>query len=158
MEHTMKVTNKDAFEFAVTQMWGFVPSSNPEHIEKFVKAVLVIVGGDGEISGTEWKHVTNLARLAHISDEAIEQWHSFDFKSARLEDLVTGQPAGAPLRMLYTAIQVASADGYHEREKATAAKAAALMGVPTSVLAAIEGLVALDKQLREVRKQVLSGA
>ena len=153
----MSVTNKDAYEFAVTQMWGFVPSSNPEHIEKLMKAVLVIVGGDGEISGPEWQHMTNLARLAHISDEAIQKWHSFDFKSARLGDLVAGQPAGAPLRMLYTAIQVATADGYHEREKATAAKAAQLMGVPASVLAAIEGLVALDNQLREVRKHVLSG-
>jgi hypothetical protein len=60
--------------------------------------------------------------------------------------------------MLYDAIKIACVDGYAEKEKAAARKAADLLGIDRSVVTALEGLVLAEEALKQMRADLLASA
>lgn len=125
---------------------------------RYGQALLVIAGADGEVSPKELGWLVQHHRRFGAPEEVIQQYASFDFKSANLEtlltEIVTDVPdAPASVRLIYHAIHMCSADGeYAEAEKGKVVAAAASMKVPPTTVAALHALVELESSVTKMRK------
>ncbi|NEO90816.1 MAG: hypothetical protein F6K56_11400 [Moorea sp. SIO3G5] len=91
-----------------------------------------------------------------MKKEYIEALRQFDWKNANVEELLTGLKYDFPLNfrrsMLYQAIKMCRADGnYHEKEKASVAKAAEILGIERSVAASLESLAEMEDSADRLR-------
>ncbi|NES18108.1 MAG: hypothetical protein F6K41_04075 [Symploca sp. SIO3E6] len=120
-------------------------------------ALMAIAGADGELVEKEFQwYVDEQALLTIDSQEYIETLRKFDWKNAKLEDLLSGISYSFPLNfkrsMLYQAIKMSRADGsYHDKEKAAVAKAAEILGIERSVLVSLESLTELEQATEQLR-------
>jgi tellurite resistance protein len=121
---------------------------------RYGKILMTICGADGEVAPKEMDALKSIARGLGTPEDVIEEVGNFDFRNANLEELVNGEtPARA---LLYDAMVAASADGtYSEKERAAAQRAAALLGVDSTVLSTMEGLLNVELSLRKARADLL---
>lgn len=147
----MKVTYN---AFALQQRYGSMPgpaAKNPTN--NYAKALLVVVGGDGTISDSEWAAIESTARYLGHSDESIAELHQFDWKNANLKEMLKEIPdPHVSRRLLYDAILLASVDGYAEGEKAAARRMAERLSIDAATLSAVEGMIEAESALRQIRR------
>lgn len=124
----------------------------PEYRIAYYRSVLTIASADGELSERERAFLVGRMRAFGATEERIRAVLEFDAVNARIEDVV--QPLaqfGPGVPMLYDAIKIASADGYHAKERESVERAAKVLGVPMDKVRAIEGVVQAEEGLRAVR-------
>ncbi len=88
--------------------------------------------------------------------EYIEALRQFDWKNANLEELLSSLKYDFPLNfrrtMLYQAIKMCRADGnYHDKEKASVAKAAEILGIEKSMAVSLESLAEMEDSADRLR-------
>src|SRR5437016_4670046 len=107
-------------DWYLEQTYGVARRLPPDALLQYGKAVLCVVGADGEVSEGEMHAWLGIARASGYSDELAAEWRRFDWRTGRLEDFVPGistdpeNPGEITLAFLYDAIRVASVDGYAE--------------------------------------------
>lgn len=149
--------SSSAQSFAFRRRLGYDPRVTLEQMGRIAHAVMIIVGADGKVSETEWNHYVEIGRAYGVPEPMIAELKDFDYRNGRLEDYLAGLPPGAPtLVMLYDAIEVSSVDGYHEAERANVYKAAKLLGVDPGIVAALEGIVKVEEDLRVTKERLFS--
>lgn len=123
---------------------------------KIGKAILTIAGSDGHLSEREMGWFLGMARALGAPDDVIEDYQKFDYHSARLSDWFDEETRPFGRLILHDAIRVARSDGFGERERAAAVRAAGLLGLDTSLVQAIEGFLLVEDGVRAARMRVLS--
>ncbi|MEQ9671650.1 TerB family tellurite resistance protein [Coleofasciculus sp. G2-EDA-02] len=97
--------------------------------------LLAIAGADGEVSTGEMNWLLNHQRMVGAPEELMEKYKSFDYKSAKLEELLSHITVdvstwSSSRTLLYHAIQMARADeDYSSEEQKAVKKAAKLLNV-----------------------------
>ncbi|AOX03038.1 hypothetical protein BJP34_29545 [Moorena producens PAL-8-15-08-1] len=123
-------------------------------------ALMAIAGADGELAEAELQWYIDEQEMLLVESEEkkeyIEALRQFDWKNANVEELLTGLKYDFPLNfrrsMLYQAIKMCRADGnYHEKEKASVAKAAEILGIERSVAASLESLAEMEDSADRLR-------
>lgn len=135
------------------QHYGLVPQQmNRDQMIRFTKALLVIIGADGEISPAEVEALIGWGRALGASEGMVDELRGFDWQHTTLESLLSDFKDGVPARsMLYDAIVIASADGYHPHEQGAVHRAAQVLGVDNSVVRALEALCEAEANIRRAR-------
>jgi len=124
-------------------------------------ALLVIAGADGEVSEPEMNWLINHQRMVGAPEEAIEKYKTFDYKNAKLEDLLPKIKADVPSwsasrSLLYHAIKMSQADNdYAKEEQEVVKKAAKLLGVGDDITSALNVLVGMEKQAESMLKALV---
>ncbi|MGD1701728.1 TerB family tellurite resistance protein [Dapis sp. BLCC M229] len=124
---------------------------------KYGGALMAIAGADGELAEKEFQWYVDEQELLMVdSQEYIETLRKFDWKNAKIEELLNGIKYDFPLNfrrtMLYQAIKMSSADGvYQEKEKAAVAKAAEILGIERSMVISIESLAEMENASERLR-------
>ncbi|MFE1746002.1 hypothetical protein [Coleofasciculus sp. H7-2] len=124
-------------------------------------ALLAIAGADGEVSEAEMNWLLNHQRMVGAPEELMEKYKSFDYKSAKLEDLlpkitVDVSSWSSTRSLLYHAIQMARADeDYSSEEQKAVKKAAKLLNVEDDIALALGRLVDTEENLTALRKALL---
>ena len=123
---------------------------------RFGKAVLIIAAAGGQLSDSELHHFMGMAKAyGRLGSEELEQLEHFDPHSASLEDCLTADHKELSRAFVYDVIKTSRAEGYNARERQAVRKAAKLLGVDISIVAAIEGLVETEAALRDTRLALL---
>ncbi|HTQ41142.1 MAG TPA: hypothetical protein VMI75_00200 [Polyangiaceae bacterium] len=145
-------------EFFASWHFGTLIQASPEAMKAWGLAVRKIVSADG-MSEKEKERWVGIGRLMGATDEDVAYVMGADLEKVDLPALLKnfGNNKAAMRGMLYDAIVISSADGYSEKERALAAKTAALLGVETSVLHTLESLVEAEHALRRARGALISG-
>jgi tellurite resistance protein len=140
------------------ERYGAVPEApSPDRAMRLAKALMVIVGADGEVSGAEMTALRELGTLMGFPAAVIKELEGFDYRHAKLEDLLRGlTDSSHARRVLYDAIRVSHADGYAKQEHQSAMKAAQLLGIDRSVVVAIEGMVEVELAMAASRARLLT--
>lgn len=126
-----------------------------KHVD-YLKALMVIVGGDGVISPIEWTAVHDLIRKLGLPERSVQELCRFDWRHADLNALLAAlNGTGMPLRMLYDAVCVAHEDGFGHGELSALERAAATLGIGSIKLGELIGLVAEEAALRQRRAATL---
>ncbi len=140
--------------------FGFVtppPRLEPEAARRMAIALLSTANGDGEVSEAERTWALGYFAAKGYPGEVIDEARrltagDLDAIPALME-LGVLRPSGRIL--LYDAIRVASADGYHPSEMRAVRTVARALGVPEATVAEIEALVAEEAALRTRRIELL---
>ena len=132
----------------------FSPSG--EMLEHFAKTLIITCGADGEISEPEWAALTALGQGYGLGPEALVALRGWDYRGARLEDFAPAlKDARVARGIVYEAVRLASADAYHEKERAAVGQLAGLLEVDAGTVRAIEALVETEAGLRRTRLALL---
>lgn len=123
---------------------------------KIGKAILVIAGADGDLSEPELGWFLGMAYAMGAPNEVIEEYAKFDYHSASLTEFLGASTKPFARLILHDAIRVARQDGFGDRERMAAVRAAGLLGLDTSIVTAIEGFLLLEDAVRAARMRVLS--
>ena len=124
-------------------------------------ALLAIVGADGEVSEPERNWLINHQQMVGAPSEVIEKCKTFDYKNAKLEDLlpkITVDVPGwsAPRTLLYHAIKMTRADkDYAKAEQEAVKKAAKLLGVEDDITMALNALVEMEEKVESMLKALI---
>lgn len=124
-------------------------------------ALLTIAGADGEVSAAEMNWLLNHQRMVGAPEELMEKYKTFDYKHAKLEDLlpkitVDVSTWSSSRTLLYHAIQMARADDdYAAQEQNAVKKAAKLLNVEDDIALAFNRLVEMEEAVNGVRKALL---
>ncbi|EGJ28924.1 MULTISPECIES: TerB family tellurite resistance protein [Moorena] len=119
--------------------------------------LMAIAGADGELAEGEFQWYIDEQQMNFVeSAEYIEALRQFDWKNANVEELLSGIKYDFPLNfrrsMLYQAIKMCRADGnYHDKEKASVAKAAEILGIEKTMAVSLESLAELEDSAERLR-------
>ena len=123
---------------------------------RFGKAVLVIAAADGKLETAEMDYFLGMARaFGGLTDDQLSEFRDFDYRKAKLEDLLSPEYRGLGRGFLYDAIRVASCDGLHDQERAAAHTAGKLLNIEASVVDAIVRQIELEVAVRNSRLALL---
>jgi tellurite resistance protein len=137
------------------ELFGITKKISREEAAKNGKAMLICAGADG-LSKKELDYAINLFKAYGTPDDLLEEYESFDYKKAKLEDYLAPGGTAPPRVILYHAIKISRADGvYSKEERAATRKAAKLLGVEVSAVSAIEGLVEVEEATNRTRMALL---
>jgi uncharacterized tellurite resistance protein B-like protein len=123
-------------------------------------ALMAIAGADGELSEKELQWYLDEQEMLAVDSGELQEYiktlRKFDFKSANLEDLLGNIKYNFSVNfyhtMLYQAIKMSRADGvYHEKERASVAKAAEILGVEPTVVIALETVAEMEETTARLR-------
>ncbi|NES79152.1 MULTISPECIES: hypothetical protein [Okeania] len=124
-------------------------------------ALLAIAGADGDVPEAEMNWLINHQRMVGAPEEAIEKYKEFDYKNAKLEDLLpkikTDVPNwSAPRTLLYHAIKMSRADkDYAKQEEEAVKKAAKLLGVADDITLSLNILVEMEEKVESMLKALI---
>lgn len=124
-------------------------------------ALLAIAGADGEVSDPEMNWLIDHQRMVGAPEEAIAKYKAFDYKNAKLEDLlpkIKGDIPGwsASRTLLYHAIKMARADNdYAKEEQEAVKKAAKFLGVEDDITLALNALVEMEEKVESMLKALI---
>jgi tellurite resistance protein len=136
---------------------GAQASLSREQRTSYAFAVLKAAAGDGVLSDVEREYLINFTRACGATEEQVAAYRTFDPRTVDLEPLLGPLRAIRPARaLIYDAIRVSSADGYHDQERAAVERVATIVGVSLDVVRALEGLVAAEAALRATRVALLN--
>jgi tellurite resistance protein len=140
--------------------FGFVaapPRVEPQAARRMAVCLLSIANGDGELSDAERSWALGYFAAKGYPTEVIDEARRLTDRDLdvipALMELGVLKPSGRIL--LYDAIRVASADGYHPAEMRAVRAVARALGVPDAAVAEIEALVADEAALPARRIQLL---
>jgi uncharacterized membrane protein YebE (DUF533 family) len=143
-------------EYGPKQRYGIErPLSDEFHIQ-IGRAILAVAGADGELSDEEMTFYLGRARELGMSADGLETMLSFDYRSVDLGTAAALVPATLRKVLLYEAILVARVDGFAERERETARRWAAALGLDQSMVARIEEHIEREDGLRDARIELLT--
>ncbi|AOY83471.1 MULTISPECIES: TerB family tellurite resistance protein [Moorena] len=123
-------------------------------------ALMAIAGADGELAEAELQWYIDEQEMLLVESEEkkeyIEALRQFDWKNAKVEELLSSLKYDFPLNfrrtLLYQGIKMCRADGnYHDKEKASVAKAAEILGIERSVAVSLESLAELEDSAERLR-------
>ncbi|MDJ0518993.1 MAG: hypothetical protein F6K22_17660 [Okeania sp. SIO2F4] len=123
--------------------------------------LLVIAGADGDVPESEMNWLINHQRMVGAPEEVIEKYKTFDYKNAKLEDLLPKIKADVPTwsaqrTLLYHAIKMSRADkDYSKEEQEAVKKAAELLGVPEDITVALKVLVEMEEKTESMLKALI---
>ncbi len=123
--------------------------------------LLVIAGADGDVPESEMNWLINHQRMVGAPEEVLEKYKTFDYKNAKLEDLlpkIKGDAPNwsAPRTLLYHAIKMSRADkDYSKEEQEAVKKAAELLGVPEDITVALKVLVEMEEKTESMLKALI---
>lgn len=115
---------------------------------KIGKIVLALAGADGELSEKEKACFYDLQRTHGATSDLVEQWERFDYRRAKVKDLLDADTRPYARAILFEALTVARADGVGPKEHRAAVRMAKELGVDEGLVPAIEGLLELDDAVR----------
>lgn len=124
-------------------------------------ALLAIAGADGEVSEAEMNWLLNHQKMVGAPDEVVEKYKSFDYKNAKLEELLPKLSVDVSTwdkgrSLLYHAIQMSRADNtYAAEEQKAVKKAAQILQVEADIALALEKLVDMEEAATAMRKALL---
>jgi hypothetical protein len=119
--------------------------------EAYGKAVLTVLGSDGQVSDKERAFLLEHLASMGFPEVILSELRDFDCQGARFEDYAAAiRHSSAAKMLLYDAIRGAMADEYAEREQEAVAKAAGTLGLSDELVRAIEGLAGIETALRTV--------
>ncbi|GFZ95246.1 hypothetical protein [Okeania sp. KiyG1] len=124
-------------------------------------ALLAIAGADGDVPEAEMNWLINHQRIVGAPEEAIKKYKEFDYKNAKLEDLLpnikTDVPNwSAPRTLLYHAIKMSRADkDYAKQEEEAVKKAAKLLGVEDDITLSLNILVEMEEKVESMLKALI---
>ncbi|MGV3523794.1 MAG: TerB family tellurite resistance protein [Candidatus Sericytochromatia bacterium] len=142
---------------AVRRRFEIAPEDET-YVLKYLKALKVIIGADGEISDAEWQALVQWMNGRHIPQHLVDRLSEFDFTTTTLEQILPDLSPGSPQarRLICAAIEIAQADGdYAVEEHAAVQRAARLLGIKKDMVAALEGLVEMESAVQKMRKALL---
>ncbi|MEL7036512.1 MAG: TerB family tellurite resistance protein [Cyanobacteria bacterium J06592_8] len=148
---SLQTTQYAKHRYNITQPIDFDVAVN------YAGALMAIAGADGQLAEAELQWYIDEQELLMVDpQEYIETIRQFDWKSAKIEELLSGISYSFPLNfrraMLYQAIKMSRADGsYHEKEKAAVAKAAEILGIERSVVVSLESVAELEESTERLR-------
>lgn len=151
------MTTNGASDEAIQATYGTRPSSVNDVVVA-LKAVKVIVSADG-LHAAELEALRAMMRQYGVTPDVAAEIEAFDTRGVDLADVLPKVPPNSNYArmMLYGAVLTALADGaYGTEERVMVARAAQLLGVPDHDRAAIEALVALERQVTELRLGLLA--
>lgn len=140
----------------VRQTFGVTFPLTPALREKVGKAILVVAGADGALSDTEMDYFLGLARTWGASDAQLEAFQKFDYRAARLADLLDAETRPLARIILYEAVRIARSDGFAANEREAAARAAKMLGLDAHIVVDIEALLGIEDAVRAARIRLLS--
>ena len=124
-------------------------------------ALLAIAGADGKVTPPEMNWLINHQRSLNVPEEIIEAYKTFDYKNAKLEDLIidinkADISFNVGRSLVYHGIKMCKADlDFAYYEQMAVKKAATLLGVPDDIFLAIERLVDMEEAVHGIRKALL---
>lgn len=127
-----------------------------DFIVKIGKAVLVIAAGDGQLSEPEMRWFLGLAKSAGTPDDVLEEFLDFDAVHGKLGDYVDDKLGPYARGIVFDGIRTARADGYHDKERAMAQRAAKDFGLDPSFVVALENQLSAEDALRSARFRLLT--
>jgi hypothetical protein len=144
-------------QFALREYFGpiFPPGMSEDLILQFGKGVLCVAGADGQITDREWAYYFGMARN-YAPHHVVDRIKGFDFKTARFEEVFNADLRPMAKLLLFESIRVARADGFAERERAAAVKAAKMLGLDPQLVNSIEGLLGIEDAMRQARANILA--
>jgi hypothetical protein len=114
------------------------------------RAVLTVLGADGEISDGELSFFLDHAAKLGFPQVILEELREFDYQNANFEDYSGAiRSSSAAKMLLYDAIRGSMIDEYAESEKEAIAKAAGILGIDDDLLRALEGLAGTETAVRK---------
>ena len=122
------------------------------------KAILVVASADGELTEKETGWFYGMAKGFGMPQELVEQMMKFDPKGEKLETYLTPPTRMLSRVILYDAVRCAAADGFAQKEREMAHKAAQLLGLDPGIVPWVEGVLMLEKSTRDARIRLLSPA
>lgn len=138
------------------ELYG-LSAATREAFLNYGRALMVIAGADGEVSGPELDWLIDHQRRMGAPEDVIEQYRDFDFRRADLNDLLPAirtdvETWQAAPHLVYHAIRMSSADGvYAAEERAQVLRAARLMGVPDDIVLSLHALVDMEQAVHDLR-------
>ena len=123
-------------------------------------ACLTMAGADGEVAEAEFNHLADGAVAMGATEDIIQAWRDFDFKSGDLNELLPTLVADAPINaarsLVYSGIKMSRADGrYHPDEQGAVMKAAEILGVEAHVVSSLEALAEMEDSVERLRASLL---
>ncbi|NER08350.1 MAG: hypothetical protein F6K17_40305 [Okeania sp. SIO3C4] len=124
-------------------------------------ALLAIAGADGDVPEAEMNWLINHQRMIGAPEEVLEKYKEFDYKNAKLEDLLPKIKAdvpnwSAPRTLLYHAIKMSRADkDYAKQEQEAVKKAAKLLGVEDDITLSLNILVEMEEKVDSLLKALI---
>ena len=136
---------------------GIVPR---DIARNYFGALLVIAGADGKLEQEELKWLIEEQKLLGAPEEYLMALQVFDWKKAKLENLLESSQEnfspGTRKTLLYQALKTSQADReYHAKERKALWRAAKLLGIDEETVEAIEDLVEMERNVDEARQNLL---
>jgi uncharacterized tellurite resistance protein B-like protein len=131
-----------------------------ESILNYGKALLVISGGDGEVSPQEQEWFdTYFCELLKLPEQVTNEFRTFDPLNANLEDLLSDiifeTQLSTSLLLVYDCIRMAKADNdFAKEEAALVRRVAEILSIPPYKVKAIEHFVDAENSLIETKKAI----
>lgn len=149
------MANSPVNEWFCRQHYGGFFDVSPQDFERWGTAVTMIVAADG-FSEQEQAVWSELGKGFGAPPEMITAMSSMDVSKLHLADVLSGFKDGTPARaLLYSAIVIASADGFSDAERKFAEKTADVLGVDRHVLDSIISLYEAEVALNNVKGSLL---
>ena len=139
------------------QKYGITQPVDFDVAVKYGLALMAIAGAEGELADKEFQwYIDEQEMLTANPQEYIETLRQSDWKNANIEELLSAIKYDFPLNfrrtMLYQAIKMCGGDQiYHEKEKASVAKAAEILGIERATVVSLESLVELEAASERLR-------
>jgi tellurite resistance protein len=121
------------------------------------KAILSVAGGDGVVSQAERNFMLGRIKAYGAPEDELEEMATFDFRNVRLQDVIAKIPQGARRAVIYDAILTSQVDGFHDKEREAARRAATVLGVDPEVVDTYEALIKVENSVRDARMRISLG-
>ena len=124
--------------------------------KNYCGALLTIAGADGELADEELAWFLDEQVMIGAPDEVLQFIKEFDWRDAKLEELVQSLHYDFDLNasriMLYQAIKMSRADGeYHPKEREAVWKAAEMLNVEPEAVRSLEILAEMEDNVGRMR-------
>lgn len=129
----------------------------PPHLAPDIgKAILIVASADGDLTETETSWFFGMGKAFGVPPSVLEEVMKFDPRSEKLETVLTPEVRPYARVILYDAVRCAASDGFSEKERQMAHKAAKLLGVEPSVVPWVETTLQLENDVRHARIRLLA--
>ena len=139
-------------------LYGMDCFPSNDHVMSLLKAVFICAAGDGKISDEERNFAFGYLDAVGVPDSMHDFIKNYQGKEDKLEDLINNKDAineQTKRCIIYTAIIVAGADGYDDKEHEVVVKMAGRLGVDGAIVNQIRDQYQTDMKEREKRINLL---
>jgi tellurite resistance protein len=119
------------------------------------RILMIISGADGEVSETEWQIIFEFIDSVGGSFKIIDELKDFDYANSSLDQFINRIDPDFHKLLLYSAIKAARIDGLSDEERAQSVELARLAGIDTGVCAAMEHMLNMEDELRDMKRNIL---